>query len=103
MTQRVLDIQAPASSNPPLAEPLRACANGEANKLRSEDRPVHDWYRFVLSYPPHFVREYLQRFDLDGSQPLERALLDSLLGILWQTRQNNQLYQTYQLKIPLKV
>jgi hypothetical protein len=59
---------------------------------------------------PDFVDELtisssdgLVGFDLDGSQPLERALLDSLLGILWETRQNNQLYQTYQLKIPLKV
>ena len=39
-------------------------------------------------------------FDLDGSQPLERALLDSLLDILWQTRQNNQLYSIYQHKNP---
>lgn len=39
-------------------------SNGEANKLRPEDRPVHDWYRFVLSYPPHIVREYIQRFEL---------------------------------------
>ena len=59
---------------------------------------------------PDFVDELtisssdgLVGFDLDGSQPLERALLDSLLGILWQTRQHNQLYQTYQLKTPLKV
>jgi hypothetical protein len=42
-------------------------------------------------------------FDLDGSQPLERALLDSLLGILWQTRQNNQLYVSYQHNIPFQV
>ena len=38
--------------------------NGDANKLAPEDRPVHDWYRFVLSYPPHLVREYLARFGL---------------------------------------
>src|SRR5262245_24256835 len=34
----------------------------EANKLGSDDRAVHDWYRFVLSYPPHLVRDYLSRF-----------------------------------------
>jgi hypothetical protein len=39
--------------------------NGEINKLYPEDRPVHEWYRFVLSFPPHLVREYLERFQLD--------------------------------------
>ena len=34
----------------------------DRNKLRSEDRAVHDWYRFVLSFPPHLVQTYLQRF-----------------------------------------
>lgn len=24
---------------------------------------MHRWYRFVLSFPPHLVREYLERFD----------------------------------------
>lgn len=38
--------------------------NGDANKLREDDRPVHDWYRFVLSYPPHLVRDYLKRFGM---------------------------------------
>src|SRR5437016_7447771 len=33
----------------------------ENNKLRAEDFAVHDWYRFVLSYPPHLVRDYLTR------------------------------------------
>lgn len=32
------------------------------NQLSSKDRAVHDWYRFVLSFPPHLVRHYLQRF-----------------------------------------
>jgi len=34
----------------------------EANKLLPEDRPAHNWYRFVLSFPPHLVRGYLRRF-----------------------------------------
>lgn len=37
-------------------------ANSEANKLYPEDRAVHEWYRFVLSFPPHLVREYIERF-----------------------------------------
>lgn len=32
------------------------------NKLAEEDRPVHAWYRFVLSFPPHLVRQYLTTF-----------------------------------------
>jgi hypothetical protein len=40
----------------------------EDNKLRLQDRAVHDWYRFVLSFPPHLVRDYLQRFGVDARQ-----------------------------------
>ncbi|MGI8602917.1 MAG: DNA methyltransferase [Verrucomicrobiales bacterium] len=36
----------------------------DANKLEAGDRPAHDWYRFVLSFPPHLVRDYVRRFDL---------------------------------------
>lgn len=42
-------------------------ANGEANKLEAADRAAHSWYRFVLSYPPHLVRDYLHRFGADSS------------------------------------
>lgn len=38
-------------------------ANGEINKLFPEDRSAHEWYRFVLSFPPHLVRDYLRRFE----------------------------------------
>lgn len=34
----------------------------EDNKLRAEDHAAHDWYRFVLSFPPHLVRDYVDRF-----------------------------------------
>ncbi len=37
---------------------------GRENRLRAEDYGVHDWYRFVLSFPPHLVRNYLDRFSL---------------------------------------
>jgi hypothetical protein len=36
----------------------------DSNKVTPEDRPAHDWYRFVLSFPPHLVREYLDRFEI---------------------------------------
>lgn len=35
------------------------------NKLKTEDSLVHDWYRFVLSFPPHLVRQYLDEFGAD--------------------------------------
>ncbi len=54
----------------------RRDANGELNKLYPEDRPVHDWYRFVLSFPPHLVREYLARFALTPRQ----TVLDPFCG-----------------------
>lgn len=38
--------------------------NGALNKLDAHDRRIHDWYRFVLSFPPHLVREYFTRFAL---------------------------------------
>ena len=45
-------------------------ANGN-NKLLEKDRPIHDWYRFVLSFPPHLVRDYLSGF---GIGPQHRVL-----------------------------
>jgi DNA methylase len=48
----------------------------EDNKLRPEDRPAHDWYRFVLSFPPHLVRDYIARFDLNSNH----RVLDPFCG-----------------------
>lgn len=48
----------------------------DRNKLRSEDRAVHDWYRFVLSFPPHLVRDYLERL---GVGPTD-TVLDPFCG-----------------------
>lgn len=36
----------------------------ELNRPYEEDLPIHEWYRFVLSYPPHLVREYVGRFGI---------------------------------------
>ena len=36
----------------------------ELNRLYENDRPVHEWYRFVLSFPPHLVRHYVEKFSL---------------------------------------
>ena len=47
-------------------------AQRERNRLLADDRPIHDWYRFVLSFPPHLVRDYIERFNLsDGATVLD--------------------------------
>lgn len=48
----------------------------ELNQIREEDRAVHGWYRFVLSFPPHLVQEYVRQFKLNGSH----QLLDPFCG-----------------------
>src|SRR5437764_11088820 len=50
--------------------------NSEVNKLYPEDRAIHEWYRFVLSFPPHLVREYLARFGVDH----RHCVLDPFCG-----------------------
>lgn len=35
------------------------------NRVRNIDAPVHDWYRFVLSFPPHLVQEYIDKFGIE--------------------------------------
>lgn len=37
------------------------------NTINPEDKTFHDWYRFVLSYPPHLVRDYFRDFCLNDS------------------------------------
>lgn len=47
-----------------MAYALQSKTGEEPNRLYAEDVPVHEWYRFVLSFPPHLVRHYLERFKL---------------------------------------
>ncbi len=47
-------------------------SNATMNRLALEDASAHGWYRFVLSYPPHLVRHYLDRFEVtDRSRVLD--------------------------------
>ena len=39
----------------------------ELNRLYEDDLPVHEWYRFVLSFPAHLVRDYINKFGLSRS------------------------------------
>ena len=45
----------------------KTLSNNKANQLMPDDMPIHDWYRFVLSFPPHLVREYLENFNVRQS------------------------------------
>ena len=48
----------------------------EINQLLPADRAFHDWYRFVLAFPPHLVRTYLDRFNVQPGQ----LVLDPFCG-----------------------
>lgn len=48
----------------------------ELNRLYENDRPVHEWYRFVLSFPPHLVRHYVEKFGIGRGQ----LILDPFCG-----------------------
>jgi DNA modification methylase len=51
-------------------------SNGRANKLDTQDRAFHDWYRFVLSFPPHLVQDYIHKFELNQKS----IILDPFCG-----------------------
>lgn len=59
-----------------LEAPKNGRKNGNANKLAPEDRAFHDWYRFVLSFPPHLVRKYIEEFGLKKNS----VVLDPFCG-----------------------
>ena len=58
------------------APETHASRTPERNRLRPEDRAVHDWYRFVLSFPSHLVRDYLNAFGIDSTH----RVLDPFCG-----------------------
>lgn len=55
---------------------IQSRASIEQNKLYSDDTVIHDWYRFVLSFPPHLVRDYINKFQLNS----EHTILDPFCG-----------------------
>lgn len=46
------------------------------NTIGEQDRSFHEWYRFVLAYPPHLVRDYIQKFGLSKGA----TILDPFCG-----------------------
>ena len=59
-----------------MAQSPRPRSNGAMNTLLAGDAPAHDWFRFVLSFPPHLVRDYVRRFGLG----VDSTLLDPFCG-----------------------
>lgn len=53
-----------------------AIKHGYINKMYAEDMAAHDWYRFVLSFPPHLVSDYIDRFGLNENS----RVLDPFCG-----------------------
>lgn len=54
----------------------RVRVNPDGNRLLEEDYPAHNWYRFILSYPPTLVRQYLERFGVGAGD----RVCDPFLG-----------------------
>ena len=47
-------------------------SENQTNQVKSEDSAIHNWYRFVLSFPPHLVKHYFDKFRLnDGDTVLD--------------------------------
>ncbi len=55
---------------------LIALNNHVRNKIQPDNMPVHDWYRFVLSFPPHLVKYYIEKFGLNENS----IILDPFCG-----------------------
>ncbi|MFH1012037.1 MAG: DNA methyltransferase [bacterium] len=57
-------------------QPGVSAGKNETNRLYPGDRAAHDWYRFILSFPPHLVRTYLEQFGADT----RHTVLDPFCG-----------------------
>ncbi len=73
VSDRLLSSDAEQSLKSPSVDDSRS---NTQNQLLPDDRGVHDWYRFVLSFPPHLVRTYMELFGVDRSQ----VVLDPFCG-----------------------
>lgn len=62
--------------NPIEVKPNDPRNNSIANKVIAEDRAFHEWYRFILSFPPHLVADYINRFGLNS----DSVILDPFCG-----------------------
>ena len=56
---------------------VAAVANNRRNKIQSEDLAIHNWYQFILGFPPHLVRHYMNKFQITK----KHLILDPFCGI----------------------
>lgn len=76
-TQTQLYLPISAFSANSLEKTAKGETNGRAaNRLAPCDRAFHDWYRFVLSFPPHLVSNYIKEFGLNE----RHLILDPFCG-----------------------
>lgn len=50
--------------------------NSKINHILRDDLPIHNWYQFVLGYPPHLVRGYIDKFKINRDD----IILDPFCG-----------------------
>lgn len=74
MSERYLQQTLPFM--PKISSPKNKIISNHKNSINSEDHAFHNWYRFVLSYPPHLVRDYINYFELDE----QSVILDPFCG-----------------------
>ena len=55
---------------------VQAKNGSELNRFYEDDLLIHNWYRFILSYPPHLVKNYLYKFGIDK----RHCVLDPFCG-----------------------
>ena len=46
------------------------------NQVKKENLEIHDWYRFVLSFPPELITHYLKKFNITEG----RMVMDPFCG-----------------------
>lgn len=76
LNKRQLNLPLTILNSAEFSEQYPIRENGSLNKIDPQDRAFHDWYRFVLSFPPHLVSNYIEKFELDEKQ----IVLDPFCG-----------------------
>jgi SAM-dependent methyltransferase len=64
------------NSSDSLEKAQKGVINGYINRIDPRDKAFHHWYRFVLSFPPHLVSNYIDDFELDK----RHVVLDPFCG-----------------------
>ena len=55
---------------------MKMIKNSKKNQTLRTDLPIHNWYQFVLGFPPHLVRYYIKKFEIRK----EDLILDPFCG-----------------------